>query len=103
MGLERNFTVFLQHVHSNYEIDLFQNLMKAVKEAVEAAGAENVDPNSPSLKVIADHIRACSFIIADLEFFQAMKAEAMFCVVLHAAVCVTVLSSVPAVFSSILW
>ena len=39
--------------------------MKAVKEAVEAAGAENVDPNSPSLKVIADHIRACSFIIAD--------------------------------------
>lgn len=64
MGLER-ISAVLQHVHSNYEIDLFQNLMKAVKEAVEAAGAENVDPNSPSLKVIADHIRACSFIIAD--------------------------------------
>jgi alanyl-tRNA synthetase len=39
--------------------------MAAVKAAVEEAGAENVDPNSPSLKVIADHIRACTFIIAD--------------------------------------
>ena len=41
MGLEGSFCRFA-HVHSNYEIDLFQNLMKAVKEAVEAAGAENV-------------------------------------------------------------
>ncbi len=64
MGLERIAAV-LQGVHSNYDIDLFKNLLAAVKKTVEEAGAENVDPNSPSLKVIADHIRACSFIIAD--------------------------------------
>jgi len=64
MGLERIAAV-LQHVHSNYEIDLFVNLLKAAKEAVEAAGGENCDPTSPSLKVIADHIRACSFIVVD--------------------------------------
>ncbi|WP_251450622.1 alanine--tRNA ligase [Parasutterella muris] len=64
MGLER-ISAVLQHVHSNYDIDLFQNLMRAVVKAVEEAGGENVDPNSPSVKVIADHIRACTFIIAD--------------------------------------
>ncbi|WP_062310486.1 alanine--tRNA ligase [Polynucleobacter sinensis] len=64
MGLERIAAV-LQHVHSNYEIDLFVNLLKAAKEAVDAAGAENCDAQSPSLKVIADHIRACSFIVVD--------------------------------------
>ena len=64
MGLER-ISAVLQGVHSNYEIDLFQNLMKAVIDEVKAAGAEDVDPNSPSVKVIADHIRACTFIIAD--------------------------------------
>lgn len=64
MGLERIAAV-LQHVHSNYEIDLFANLLAAVKKAVEEAGAENVDPASPSLKVIADHIRACTFSVAD--------------------------------------
>ena len=64
MGLERIAAV-LQHVHSNYEIDLFVNLLKAAKEAVDAAGGENCDPTSPSLKVIADHIRACSFIVVD--------------------------------------
>ncbi|AGG34275.1 Alanyl-tRNA synthetase [beta proteobacterium CB] len=64
MGLERIAAV-LQHVHSNYEIDLFVNLLKAAKEAVDAAGGENCDPSSPSLKVIADHIRACSFIVVD--------------------------------------
>lgn len=64
MGLERIAGV-LQGVNSNYDIDLFKNLLKAVKEGVIAAGATDVDPNSPSLKVIADHIRACSFIIAD--------------------------------------
>ena len=64
MGLERIAAV-LQHVHSNYEIDLFVHLLKAAKEAVDAAGGEDCDPNSPSLKVIADHIRACSFIVAD--------------------------------------
>ncbi|MCF8165579.1 MAG: alanine--tRNA ligase [Rhodoferax sp.] len=64
MGLERIAAV-LQHVHSNYEIDLFVNLLKAAKDAVDAAGGENCDPTSPSLKVIADHIRACSFIVVD--------------------------------------
>jgi alanyl-tRNA synthetase len=64
MGLERIAAV-LQHVHSNYEIDLFVSLLKAAKEAVDAAGGENCDPTSPSLKVIADHIRACSFIVVD--------------------------------------
>ena len=64
MGLERIAAV-LQHVHSNYEIDLFKNLLAAVKKAVEEAGATDVDPESPSLKVIADHIRACTFSVAD--------------------------------------
>ncbi|HEV7913490.1 MAG TPA: alanine--tRNA ligase [Albitalea sp.] len=64
MGLER-LTAVLQGVHSNYEIDLFVNLLAAAKKAVEAAGATDVDPDSPSLKVIADHIRACTFTIVD--------------------------------------
>ncbi|MBU3629240.1 alanine--tRNA ligase [Polynucleobacter sp. AP-Reno-20A-A9] len=64
MGLERIAAV-LQHVHSNYEIDLFVNLIKASKEAVDAAGGENCDAQSPSLRVISDHIRACSFIVVD--------------------------------------
>ena len=64
MGLERIAAV-LQHVHSNYEIDLFVNLLKAAKEAVDATGGGNCDIDSPSLKVIADHIRACSFIVVD--------------------------------------
>lgn len=64
MGLER-LTSVLQQVDTNYDIDLFQNLMRAAKQAVEEAGAENVDPQSPSLKVIADHIRSCGFAVAD--------------------------------------
>ena len=64
MGLER-ISAVLQHVHSNYEIDLFKNLLAAVKAGVEAAGATDVDPMSPSLRVIADHIRACTFSVAD--------------------------------------
>ncbi len=64
MGLERIASV-LQDVPTNYDIDLFQNIMRAAKAAVEEAGATNVDPQSPSLKVIADHIRACAFSIAD--------------------------------------
>ena len=59
MGLERLAAV-LQQVHSNYEIDLFQNLIKA---AARETGAHDLTNNS--LKVIADHIRACSFLIAD--------------------------------------
>jgi alanyl-tRNA synthetase len=64
MGLERLAAV-LQHVHSNYAIDLFVNLLAAAKKAVDAAGAGDCDANSPSLKVIADHIRACAFTVAD--------------------------------------
>jgi len=65
MGLER-LTAVLQHVHSNYEIDLFTNLLAAARSAVSAAaGGVEVDASSPSLKVIADHIRACSFTITD--------------------------------------
>ncbi|SPE20025.1 alanyl-tRNA synthetase [Burkholderiales bacterium] len=59
MGLERLAAV-LQHVHSNYEIDLFQNLIRA---AARVTGAPDLGDNS--LKVIADHIRACAFLIAD--------------------------------------
>jgi alanyl-tRNA synthetase len=64
MGLERIAAV-LQKVHSNYEIDLFVNLLQAAKTAVDGAGGQNCDSSSPSLKVIADHIRACSFVIVD--------------------------------------
>jgi alanyl-tRNA synthetase len=64
MGLER-ITAVLQHVHSNYEIDTFVALIDAAKAAVDAAGAGDCDRASPSLKVIADHIRATSFTVAD--------------------------------------
>ncbi|CAN5682825.1 alanine--tRNA ligase [soil metagenome] len=64
MGLERLAAV-LQHVHSNYEIDLFVTLLAAAKRVVDEGGAGDCDPTSPSLKVIADHIRACSFTVAD--------------------------------------
>ncbi|MGH2289976.1 alanine--tRNA ligase [Pseudomonas capeferrum] len=59
MGLERVSAV-LQHVHSNYEIDLFQNLLSA---AAKAIGCSN--DSQASLKVVADHIRSCGFLIAD--------------------------------------
>ncbi|HEY2188669.1 MAG TPA: alanine--tRNA ligase, partial [Caldimonas sp.] len=64
MGLER-LSAVLQHVHSNYEIDLFVQLLAAAKREVDAAGAGDCDKDSPSLKVIADHIRACSFMVGD--------------------------------------
>ena len=65
MGLERLAAV-LQHVHSNYEIDLFVSLLAAAKAAVDSAGpGVDCDKDSASLKVIADHIRACSFTIVD--------------------------------------
>ena len=59
MGLERIAAV-MQGVHSNYDIDLFKALIRA---AAEVTGAEDLD--SSSLKVIADHIRACTFLIID--------------------------------------
>lgn len=60
MGLER-ISAVLQGVHANYEIDLFQNLLQAAAREVGVPFSMDV----PSLKVIADHIRACSFLIAD--------------------------------------
>lgn len=59
MGLER-ISAILQGVHANYEIDLFQKLIKAA-----ARETKTTELDSPSLKVLADHIRACSFLIAD--------------------------------------
>jgi len=59
MGLER-LAAILQHVHSNYEIDLFDTLIKAAAHETGCA-----DLNSPSLRVIADHLRATAFLVAD--------------------------------------
>ena len=59
LGLERVAAV-LQHVHSNYEIDLFQHLIKRA-----AAITGTIDLDNKALRVIADHIRACSFLIVD--------------------------------------
>ncbi len=59
MGLER-LAAILQHVHSNYEIDLFDTLIKAAARETGCADLAN-----PSLKVIADHIRATAFLVAD--------------------------------------
>ncbi len=59
MGLER-ISAVLQHVHSNYEIDLFQNLLNASAQAIGCA-----NEGQASLKVVADHIRSCGFLIAD--------------------------------------
>ncbi|NTS75271.1 alanine--tRNA ligase [Catenovulum sp. SM1970] len=59
MGLER-IAAILQGVHSNYEIDIFQNLIKKTADLLSVTDLEN-----KSLRVIADHIRSCSFLIAD--------------------------------------
>lgn len=59
MGLERLAAV-IQGVHSNYEIDSFQYLIKAIAQL-----GQDIDLNHTSLKVIADHIRSCSFLIVD--------------------------------------
>jgi alanyl-tRNA synthetase len=63
MGLER-LAAILQGVHSNYEIDLFQKLIAAASREVFGKDVA-VDLNNPSLRVIADHIRATSFLVAD--------------------------------------
>jgi alanyl-tRNA synthetase len=59
MGLER-ISAVMQNVHSNYEIDLFQNLLKAAAQL-----ANNADLTNSSLRVIADHIRSCAFLVTD--------------------------------------
>lgn len=59
MGLER-LTAVLQHVHNNYDIDLFQRLIKAIQDL-----SGTTDSSDTSLRVIADHIRSCAFMITD--------------------------------------
>lgn len=59
MGMERLAAV-LQHVHSNYEIDLFDRLVRAAARETDTSDLSNA-----SLRVIADHIRACSFLVVD--------------------------------------
>ena len=62
MGLERIAAV-MQNVHSNYEIDLFQNLLSAVATVIESTDPEIME--NKSLRVIADHIRSCAFLVID--------------------------------------
>lgn len=64
MGLER-ISAVMQQVHSNYEIDLFQDLIKAAARECYGNVSSPHDLSNNSLKVIADHIRACSFLIVD--------------------------------------
>lgn len=59
MGLER-ISAVMQHVHANYEIDLFQHLIKSACDIIGIS-----DEGQPSLRVVADHARSCSFLIAD--------------------------------------
>ena len=84
MGLER-ISAVLQGVHSNYEIDLFQNLMKAVIDEVKAAGAEDVDSTVPPLRSLPTnpclHIYHCRRVVPGNE------GRTTFCAVSLAAVC----------------
>ena len=64
LGLERTAAV-LQGVHSNYETDLFVNLIGAAAEVTGAAGSGGEEPGDKSLRVIADHVRSCAFLVAD--------------------------------------
>jgi alanyl-tRNA synthetase len=63
MGLER-MAAIMQGVHSNYEIDIFQNLMRAAGARAGITDPAEIAAN-PSLRVIADHIRSCAFLVAD--------------------------------------
>lgn len=94
MGLERMAAV-MQHVHSNYEIDLFQDLLKAVARETGAP----FSMEEPSLKVIADHIRSCSFLIAD-GVLPSNEDAATYCAASSAAPCATVTNWVKANRSS---
>ena len=64
LGLERTAAV-LQGVHSNYETDLFVNLIGAAAEITRAEGAGDASPSDKSLRVIADHVRSCAFLVTD--------------------------------------
>ncbi len=94
MGLERIAAV-LQRVHSNYEIDLFQRLIAAA-----ARETSDADMDSPSLKVLADHIRACAFLLAD---GVIPGNEGRGCAASRAVPSATATSSAPAPRSSTRW
>ena len=96
LGLER-ISALLQGVHSNYEIDLFQNLLKAAADATGSADLEN-----KSLRVIADHIRSCAFLVVD-GVLRPTKVAAMYCVVLCAVRSVMVTNWVRRMPSSTSW
>ncbi len=64
LGLERTAAV-LQGVHSNYEIDLFANLIGAAADITGAPAAGREAPGDKSLRVIADHVRSCAFLVTD--------------------------------------
>ena len=64
MGLERLAAV-MQGVHDNYQTDLFQGLIRAVIDLADQTGGSRISRHDPSLRVIADHIRACGFLITD--------------------------------------
>ena len=64
LGLERTAAV-LQGVHSNYETDLFVNLIGAAAEITEVAGGGDESPGDKSLRVLADHVRSCAFLVTD--------------------------------------
>jgi alanyl-tRNA synthetase len=85
MGMER-LSAVLQHVHSNYEIDTFQALIKAAARETGCTDLEN-----KSLRVIADHIRCVAFLIVD-GVIPGMKVAATCCAVSPVAHCVTVIN-----------
>ncbi len=64
MGLER-ISAVMQHVHSNYDIDLFQHLIQSAAQLVGIEHTDSEKLDQPSLRVLADHARSCSFLIAD--------------------------------------
>lgn len=96
MGLERIAAV-LQHVNSNYDIDLFRTLIQAVAKVTGAT-----DLSNKSLRVIADHIRSCAFLIAD-GVMPSNETVVMYCVVSFVAQCVTVICSARKKPSSTNW
>ena len=94
MGLER-ISAILQNVHSNCEIDLFQNL---IKSAASIVGSEDLE--NKSLRVIADHIRSCSFLICD-GVMPSMKGADAYYVALFVALSATAINLAQTIFSSI--
>lgn len=96
MGIER-ISAIMQGVHSNYEIDVFQTLIKA---AADAIGYQ--DLTNQSLRVVADHIRSCAFLIVD-GVMPSNEVVVMYCVVSFVVPFVMAISSVRKVHSSTSW